>query len=92
MNSEPDKNELGEHLFLDHDDIVPIIAPSWPQLDHKWIQEKFLHVYEETGFVNARDYYRGQIDFWTAISEDFEESYEEEKEFAKQQFRSQTLN
>jgi len=92
MSTESNGPESGPHIFLKTDEVTAMIVPTWPAVDHKWIQSKYESQFEDLGYMDALEYYNAQIDFWQTIADDFEEEYDKEAARAKQTFLSQTLN
>ena len=92
MPEQPNNTPFTDYLITDDEELVPVVMPKWPSVEHKWIQSKYLDSHEEVGFISAEEYYQTQISYWTAILEDFQEGYDEEEKYAREVFKSQTMN
>lgn len=94
MPKEPNTNKtfFTDHLYSDEDELIPVVMPKWPSVEHEWIQTKYLDAHKELGFLSAEDYYQTQISYWSAILEDFQEGYVDEEKYAREVFKSQIMN
>lgn len=86
------KTPLEDYLYIEAEELVPVVIPKYAPIEHRWIQSRCFDNYQEQGYVPALDYYQNQIDYWQSVMEDFQQSYKEEEKYAREVFTSQNMN